>query len=84
MDTRWGSDCTETLDLLELYGPDGEHCEDSRVADMLEDTSPPKGRPAKRLIRLLREIHNNWLKDHPKEKTPPALQEATPHDVEGA
>ena len=60
VDERWGSECTETLDLIELYGPDGEHYDDSRVREMLEDSSEPKGRPAKRLLRLLREIHHNW------------------------
>jgi hypothetical protein len=60
VDERWGSECTETLDLIELYGPDGEHYEDPRVSAMLEDSSEPKGRPAKRLLRLLREVHQNW------------------------
>jgi hypothetical protein len=64
MDMEWASDCIETLDLLELYGPDGEHLEDSRIVEMIGDTSPAKGRPAKRLLRLLREIHHDWLERH--------------------
>jgi hypothetical protein len=60
LDTRWGAECTETLELLELYGPDGERYEDERIAGMIEDTSTPMGRPVKRLLRLLKQIDKDW------------------------
>ena len=84
MDERWGSECTETLDLIELYGPDGEHYEDPRVSDMLEDSSEPKGRPAKRFLRLLREVHQKWLTEHrPQSESVEPQGPSTPWKGEG-
>jgi hypothetical protein len=71
MDPQWGSDCTETLHLLSLYGPDGSRYEDSRVSDMLMvNDPPPTARPSKRLLRLLREIDKTWVREHSEASSP--------------
>lgn len=62
-----GLDCEETLSLLRLYGPDGQRYEDSRVVDMMNDTSVPTGKPYKRFLKLLRQIDMDWKKDHPED-----------------
>lgn len=65
VESPYGPDCQETLNLLALYGPNGHHYEDSRVVDMMNDTSIPTGKPYKRFLKLLRQIDEDWLKDHP-------------------
>lgn len=69
LDAKWGDDCTETLKLLALYGPDGTRCVDGRVIEMIKDTSPPgyNAKPIKRLLRLLREIDKGWIEAHPED-----------------
>lgn len=59
--------CPETLRLLSLYGHKGERLEDPRVVQMVNDHSAPEynAKPIKRLLRLLREIDENWVKEHP-------------------
>lgn len=52
--------------MLALYGPNGHHYEDSRVVDMINDTSVPTGKPYKRFLKLLRQIDEDWLNDHPE------------------
>jgi len=64
VDAKWGSDCSETLDLLELYGPNGKRYNDRRIIDMIQNESgPAKGRPVKRLLRLLRQIDKDWISE---------------------
>jgi hypothetical protein len=67
LEPEFGADCEETLSLLTLYGPDGQRYEDSRVIDMIHDTSTPVGKPYKRFLRLLRQIDQDWLKDNPSD-----------------
>ncbi|GLB37520.1 hypothetical protein LshimejAT787_0405710 [Lyophyllum shimeji] len=64
---NFASACVETLALLELYGPKGRHCEDSRVIEMINDTSKPEynSKPIKRLLHLLRDIDKRWKEEHP-------------------
>jgi hypothetical protein len=65
MESPSGADCEETLSLLRLYGSDGQRYEDSRVVDMINDTTTPAGKPYKRFLKLLRQIDEDWLKDNP-------------------
>jgi hypothetical protein len=67
MSDEWGSDCTETLMLLDLYGPKGKRCEDTRIIQMINDQSEPRGNLAKRFLKNLREVDKEWLKAHPQE-----------------
>lgn len=59
---KWASDCTETLKLLELYGPGGSRLQNPAVKKMIDDeTDPPyNAKPIKRLLRLLREIDEEY------------------------
>lgn len=59
---KWASDCTETLKLLELYGPGGSRFQSPAVKNMIDDeTDPPyNAKPIKRLLRLLREIDQEY------------------------
>ncbi|KAK0461197.1 uncharacterized protein EV420DRAFT_1530856 [Desarmillaria tabescens] len=61
---KWASDCTETLKLLELYGPDGSRTQDDRVKKMMDDETEPvyNAKPIKRFLRLLREIDQEYTK----------------------
>lgn len=65
LESPGGLDCQETLSLLRLYGLDGQRYEDSRVVDMINDTSNPTGKPYKRFLKLLRQVDLDWLKDNP-------------------
>ncbi|KAF9024856.1 hypothetical protein BDZ89DRAFT_1068792 [Hymenopellis radicata] len=67
---KFAADCSETLDLLALYGPEGKRLQDERVKDMMEDKSPPayNAKPVKRFLRLLREIDEEWTKAHSDDK----------------
>ncbi|KAI0768810.1 hypothetical protein BD413DRAFT_478881 [Trametes elegans] len=63
---RWGDDCTETLVMTTLYGPNGTRCEDARVCAMLQETPPiTTGMQAKKYLALLREVHGQWTIAHP-------------------
>lgn len=68
-DARFGSDCTETLNLVKLYGTHGTRLKDSRVSDMMADTRDPEynAKPIKRFLRLLREVDEAWVKEHPED-----------------
>ncbi|KAK0241723.1 hypothetical protein EDD85DRAFT_1020467 [Armillaria nabsnona] len=68
---KWASDCTETLKLLELYGPGGSRLQSPAVKKMIDDeTDPPyNAKPIKRLLRLLREIDEEY---NAKSKAPQA------------
>ncbi|KAK0485866.1 hypothetical protein IW261DRAFT_1328932, partial [Armillaria novae-zelandiae] len=59
---KWASDCTETLKLLELYGPGGSRFQSPVVQSMIDDeTEPPyNAKPIKRLLRLLRDIDQEY------------------------
>ncbi|KAJ7594429.1 hypothetical protein C8J56DRAFT_854635 [Mycena floridula] len=61
---RYATECTATLSLLQLYGPEGTRLRDPAVMDMIADESNPiaNAKPIKRLLRLLREIHENFGK----------------------
>jgi hypothetical protein len=63
VDKQWDADCAETLHLVALYGPDGTRCEDSRATDAIEGVASPTGKPAKWLLRLLREIDKEWAEE---------------------
>jgi hypothetical protein len=61
LDDKRGAECTETLTLLDLYGPNGKRYESRQVLEMINDSSPPVGKPAKRLLKFLRELDRDWL-----------------------
>lgn len=69
--TQWGAECSETLRLVDMYGPKGSRYPDSRVVDILQEDPKkgplPPGSAPKRLLNLLREIHNDWITDHPED-----------------
>ncbi|KZT19685.1 hypothetical protein NEOLEDRAFT_1183156 [Neolentinus lepideus HHB14362 ss-1] len=71
LSTDWGAQCSETLKLISLYGPEGARYSDSRVSDLLAEhprNGPlPQGDAIKRLLHLLREIHNDWTTEHPED-----------------
>ncbi|KAJ2928314.1 hypothetical protein H1R20_g8787, partial [Candolleomyces eurysporus] len=65
-DGRFASNCTETLNLLKLYGKGGERGEHPEVVKLLEDQSfAYNAKPIKRLLRLLREVDKKWIQEHP-------------------
>ncbi|PFH50923.1 hypothetical protein AMATHDRAFT_3549 [Amanita thiersii Skay4041] len=66
VEPKLGSDCTETLKLLGLYGEKGIRCQDSRVVEMINRQEPqkPNVKPHKQLLRLLRSINTEWEKEH--------------------
>ncbi|KAL0956493.1 hypothetical protein HGRIS_002637 [Hohenbuehelia grisea] len=67
LDDKWGADCTETLDLLALYGPDGERFKSRRTMEILDDLSQPEynAKPIKRLLHALRDADRDWRRDNP-------------------
>ncbi|KAJ7722135.1 hypothetical protein DFH07DRAFT_760116, partial [Mycena maculata] len=66
---RYMSDCIETLRLMALYGPEGRRLQDAEVVAKAKDDSDPayNAKPAKRLLKLLREIDAAWIAAHPPE-----------------
>lgn len=62
---KYASNCTETLDLLALYGKGGSRYENQRVVDLVNDQTRPayNAKPIKRLLHLLREVDEQWRKD---------------------
>ncbi|TFK54006.1 hypothetical protein OE88DRAFT_1140833 [Heliocybe sulcata] len=69
--TDWGAQCSEAMRFIGYYGPDGTRYIDSRVGDLLGEhprNGPlPQGDAVKRLLHLLREIHNDWTTEHPED-----------------
>ena len=53
------------MDLLKLYGKRGRVVEDPRVVTMLDDQQPlpVNSDPAKKLLRLLRDLDDAWRND---------------------
>ncbi|KAF8842999.1 hypothetical protein BDN67DRAFT_964880 [Paxillus ammoniavirescens] len=60
LDANWGAKCQETLSLVTYYGKNGSRYEDSRVVDMINDTSAPKTKTMERFFRLLRNVDENF------------------------
>ncbi|KAJ7091283.1 hypothetical protein C8R44DRAFT_817550 [Mycena epipterygia] len=62
------SDCTETLRLMALYGPEGRRLQDPEVVEKASDDSEPAygANPIRRLLKLLRKIDQQWVADHPR------------------
>jgi hypothetical protein len=54
------SECTEILQLLGLYGENGIRGYDSRVSEMIARRDPKPYKHLKQLLRLLRNIHEEW------------------------
>ncbi|KAJ7446162.1 hypothetical protein B0H11DRAFT_386957 [Mycena galericulata] len=61
--------CTDTIRLMELYGPEGRRLQDPEVAKKAGDDSEPgySMNPARRLWKLLRKIDEDWVAAHPVE-----------------
>ncbi|KAJ6625533.1 hypothetical protein B0H10DRAFT_2001780 [Mycena sp. CBHHK59/15] len=66
---KYVRDCTETLELLALYGPEGQRLRHPEVVQMTEDSSDPayNAKPIKKLLRLMRKINDDWVKAHPED-----------------
>ncbi|KAF8622677.1 hypothetical protein AX15_006781 [Amanita polypyramis BW_CC] len=77
IEQKTASETTEILKLLRLYGEEGTRYCDSRVAKMVvsDDRNKPY-KQLKQLLRLLRNIHEEWKRDHG------AVQSDTMGDVE--
>lgn len=68
MPPLWGDECTEVLTLSKYYGPKGQRHEDPRAVTMFEEPAPVSTTiQMRRYLSLLREIHNQWVTDHPEE-----------------
>ncbi|KAG6832633.1 hypothetical protein H0H92_014469 [Tricholoma furcatifolium] len=78
-DPNFASACVETLSLLELYGEDGQRCQDPRVIELVKDTSAPEynAKPIKRLLHLMRDIDKRWKEDHPADTSSAEGRNAT-------
>ncbi|KAH0827958.1 hypothetical protein J3R83DRAFT_3596 [Lanmaoa asiatica] len=63
LDTKWGEECQETLTLVTFYGRNGSRYEDSRVTDMINDTSPPRVNTMDKFLRFLRGVDENFTQD---------------------
>ncbi|KAJ7045619.1 hypothetical protein C8F04DRAFT_940431, partial [Mycena alexandri] len=64
---KYMSDCTETLQLMALYGPEGQRLQDPEVAQRASDETEPgyQTKPARALLKLLRRIDEQWVASHP-------------------
>ena len=51
------------LHIHSLYGAQGDHYSDVRVANCLESTEI-QNKPQLQLLKLLQGIHNMWINDH--------------------
>ncbi|KAF9237522.1 hypothetical protein BU15DRAFT_48632 [Melanogaster broomeanus] len=63
LDATWGTECQEILSRVAYYGKNGSRYEDSRVIDMVNDTSPPKAKTMERFSRLLRSVDENFTEE---------------------
>ncbi|KAI0790851.1 hypothetical protein C8Q75DRAFT_716645 [Abortiporus biennis] len=62
---EWGKDCTETIVLTNMYGPNGKRCQDARIVQMLDEMPPiSTGMHAKKYLGILREINSRWMIEH--------------------
>jgi hypothetical protein len=60
---KWGGECQETSVLVAFYGKNGTRYEDSRVVDMIDDTSLPKANAMDRFLRVLRGVDESFNED---------------------
>ncbi|KAF8210381.1 hypothetical protein K438DRAFT_1809582 [Mycena galopus ATCC 62051] len=62
---KYMAECTETLHLMGLYGPDGQRLQDPDVVAKATDDSPPgyNTKPIRSLLKLLRKVDQQWA--HP-------------------
>ena len=68
MPVVWGDECTEVLTLSRYYGPKGQRVEDPRAVAMYDESAAISTvMQTRRYLSLLREIHNQWVTDHPEE-----------------
>ncbi|ESK97141.1 hypothetical protein Moror_6362 [Moniliophthora roreri MCA 2997] len=67
---KYGDDCTETLKLLSLYGPEGTRKQDPRIKEMMEDRRAPEygAKPIRRFLHVLQEIDEDWNHEQRKQK----------------
>ena len=64
VDPQWGEDCQETSLLVGYYGKNGSRYEDSRVVDMINDTSQaPRTNTMDRFLRFLRHVDDCFTQD---------------------
>lgn len=62
----WGEQCTETLLLTGMYGPNGARDENERVVRMLDE--PPAITTkitTERYLNVLKEVHQQWMMKSP-------------------
>ncbi|KAJ6499995.1 hypothetical protein C8R47DRAFT_1109973 [Mycena vitilis] len=65
---KYISDCSETLQLMALYGPEGQRLQDAEVMARASDDSEPgyQAKPARALLKLLRKVDQQWVAAHPQ------------------
>lgn len=63
LNAAWGEECQETLVLLGYYGKNGSRYEDSRIMEMINDTSPPKAHTMSRFLRFLRSVDESFAQE---------------------
>jgi hypothetical protein len=64
---KYMAECTETLQLMALYGSEGRRLQDPDVVAKAADDSPPgyNVKPARALLKLLRKADQQWVAAHP-------------------
>ncbi|KAJ6499198.1 hypothetical protein C8R45DRAFT_981507 [Mycena sanguinolenta] len=65
---KYLADCTETLELMALYGPEGRRLQDPDVVAKAADDSIPEytnPKPVRGLLKMLRRVHQQWIAAHP-------------------
>ncbi|KAJ7251533.1 hypothetical protein B0H12DRAFT_1119424 [Mycena haematopus] len=64
---KYLAECTETLQLMALYGPEGQRLQDPDVIAKAADDSIPgyNQKPARTLLKLLRKVDQQWVAAHP-------------------
>jgi hypothetical protein len=62
IDESWLDEGLETLQLVELYGEEGQRYEDSQVIAMLVDQGTER-QPCLRLLELLKQCDADWLRE---------------------
>lgn len=63
---KYMSECTETLQLMTLYGPEGQRLQDAEVVEKAKDDSEPgyQAKPVRALLKLLRRVDQQWVSAH--------------------
>ncbi|KAK1225705.1 hypothetical protein PQX77_011325 [Marasmius sp. AFHP31] len=85
-DPKIGDECMQTLELLDLYGPEGTRSQDPQVIQDLQNEETPSANAnlPKRFLKLLRRVDADWQAKHSAEADRhdgPGPEETSGHDV---